>query len=248
MARYPHDPPDDDDSAETWVDLPQTLPDLRVIPGHGTSLDVDEPDQLPAPTDDWLVPPAEPSVAPVRGTLSRGWVGIRYRMPGGAWAVLGIVVGLLTSVLVFSTVGTGPTSRQVQATAVPPSSSAAPQDPCAGLSGTVVTDRAGDPNTVEGVIASFEAAYYIDRDATKATALLAPEAGITVEGLAAGIAKTPPGARHCVAITPTATGTANVHIVVVHPDRTRVDYLQLITTRPADPGPALLITKFKNNE
>ncbi|MEV6363172.1 hypothetical protein [Nocardia asteroides] len=248
MARYPGPPSDDDDAAEAWVDLLESEPGLHLVPEHGTGPAVDDPGQSPSSEDDWLVPPSEPPDTPVRDTLSRWWVSIRYRMPVGAWAALGAVAVILAGVLVASTDNTGDTGQQVQATATPPSPTTTAQDPCAGLSGTVVTDRAGDPNTLEGVIASFEAAYYIDRDAAKATALLAPEAGITVEGLAAGIAKTPPGARHCVAITPTATGTANVHIVVVHPDRTRVDYLQLITTRPADPGPALLITKFQNNE
>ena len=95
------------------------------------------------------------------------------------------------------------------------------------------------------MIASFEAAYYIDRDAAKAMVLLAPETGITVEGLAAGIASIPPGTRHCVAITPITPTTANVHIAELHPDRKRVDYLQLINTRPADTGGAQLISNFQ---
>ncbi|WP_431953276.1 hypothetical protein [Nocardia lijiangensis] len=246
MTWDPNDPSDDDD-AEAWVELPQSRPDLHLVPGHGTGPEVDEPDQPPSPEDDWLVPPPEPPDTAVRDTISRWWVGIRYRMPVGAWAALGATVVILAGVAAGVSTNTATTGKQVQATAVPPSPTTA-QDPCAGLSGTVVTDRAGDPNTLEGVIASFEAAYYIDRDASKATALVAPETGITVEGLAAGIAKTPPGARHCVAITPIATGTANVHIVVLHQDRTRVDYLQLINTRPADTGTALLITNFQNNE
>ncbi|MGY2093526.1 hypothetical protein [Nocardia gipuzkoensis] len=244
MARYP-DPPSDDDDAEAWVDLPQSRPDLHLVPGHGTGPAVDEPDQSPLPEDDWLAPLPEPPATPVRDTLSRWWVSIRYRLPVGAWAALGATIAILAGVLVVFTDDTGDTGQQVQATAAPPSPTTTPQGPCAGLSGTVVTDRAGDPATLEGLIASFEAAYYIDRDAAKATALLAPESGITFEGLAAGIATIPPGTRHCVAITPITPSTANVHIAELRPDRERIDYLQLINTRPADTGTALLISNFQ---
>ncbi|MBW0273101.1 hypothetical protein ATM97_23740 [Nocardia sp. MH4] len=149
--------------------------------------------------------------------------------------------------LVVSADKGGDTGQQATVTtAAPPSSTTTAQGPCTGLTGTVVTDRAGDRATLEGVIASFEAAYYIDRNAAKAMLLLAPETGITVEGLAAGIATIPPGTRHCVAITPIAPTTATVHIVELHPDRTRTDYLQLINTRPAtDPGGALVISNFQ---
>ncbi|MFC3961633.1 hypothetical protein [Nocardia jiangsuensis] len=157
------------------------------------------------------------------------------------------MIAVLAGVLVVTPSGSHDGGQQVQSTAAPPSPSspAQGQGPCAGLSGEVVTDRAGDPATLAGVIAAFEAAYFVDRDASKAMPLLAPETGITTDALAAGIASIPPGTRHCVAIDPIAPGTANVHIAEVHPDRTRVDYLQLINTRPADTGPALLISNFQ---
>ncbi|PKV76776.1 hypothetical protein [Nocardia fluminea] len=245
MTRYPHNPSDDDD-AQVWVDLPQTPPEHHVVAGNGTGPALDEPYHSSSREEVWIAPLRDsdaPDTADTGG-FSRWWPGIRYRMPGPAWAALAATIAILAGLLAVSTDDTGDTGQQVPATAAPPSPTTL-QGPCAGLAGAVVTDRAGDPKTLEGVIASFEAAYYIDRDAAKAMAVLAPETGITVEGLAAGIASIPPGTRHCVAITPIAPGTATVHIAEVHPDRKRVDYLQLINTRPADTNGALLISNFQ---
>jgi hypothetical protein len=129
-------------------------------------------------------------------------------------------------------------------TAAPPSSkTAADGGACAGLSGDTVTDRDGDPRTVAGVVASFENAYYRLRSADAALRVVAPEAGLAADALAAGIASIPAGSTYCVAITPVAAGSANVHVVEQHPDRTRTDYLQVINTRPTDSG--LLITNIQ---
>ncbi|MCP2298360.1 hypothetical protein APR11_004805 [Nocardia amikacinitolerans] len=233
MTRYPHNPTDDD-AAETWVDLPQSLPDSHFVADSSFVSGVDEPRQSPLPEAVWLAPlPDTPGTADT-GRFSGWWVSIGDRLPHGAWAALGAAIAILTGILVGTATDSRDAGQQVQATAAPPSPTTTAQGgPCAGLSGEVVTDRAGDPTTLAGVIASFESAYYIDRDASKAMPLLAPETGITAEALAAGIASIPPGTRHCVAITPIAPTTANVHIVELRPDRTRVDYLQLINTRPA---------------
>ncbi|OXR40315.1 hypothetical protein B7C42_07576 [Nocardia cerradoensis] len=106
-----------------------------------------------------------------------------------------------------------------------------------------MTRRAGRPDTIAGVIATFEFDYYVARDAEKAMALVSPDAGMTQQGLAEGIATIPLGATHCVAITPVTTNTANAHIAELHPDGRRVDYLQVINTVSAPaPGGGLLIS------
>ncbi|RBO79801.1 hypothetical protein [Nocardia puris] len=247
MSRYHHIP--DDGDTEAWVDLPEPGPDSRIVAASGPGHDLDEPDESGSPEEFWLSPIRDTPGTADSDRSPRRWATITDRLPRDAWAALGATVAVLAGVLVVSTDDTGGTGQQVQPTAAPPTPTSTAQGPCTGLTGDVVTDRAGDPATLTGVIASFEAAYYIDRDAGKAMPLLAPESGITPEGLAAGIATIPPGTRHCVAITPITPTTANVHIAEVRPDHTRIDYLQLINTRPAaESGGALLISNVQKRE
>ncbi|WP_216918059.1 hypothetical protein [Nocardia noduli] len=129
-------------------------------------------------------------------------------------------------------------------TAAPPVTTAAPTGACAGLSGATVTDGPGEPHTVTGVIAAFDYAYYRQRDAAAALALVSGEAGLALESLADGIASIPNGTTHCVAITPIADTAAQVHLVELHPDGQRLDYLQLINARP-DSADRMVITNFQ---
>ncbi|MBF6336795.1 hypothetical protein IU450_12960 [Nocardia abscessus] len=244
MARYPRKPPEDDD-AEAWVDLPQTPPDLRLVADTGSGHDFDEPDKPILPEEFWFNRIRKPPSAADAARVPRWGAVLADRLPRGAWAALAAIIAVLAGFLLVLTDKTSDPGAQVSSMAAPPSSTTTAQGPCAGLAGEVVTERAGDPATLAGVIASFEAAYYIDRDAGKAMPLLAPESGITFEGLAAGIASVPHGTRHCVAITPIAPTTANVHIAEIRPDRTRIDYLQLINTRPAGTGGALVISNVQ---
>ncbi|AVH20785.1 hypothetical protein GV791_07465 [Nocardia cyriacigeorgica] len=246
MPRYPRNPPEnEDDEVDAWVELPPAVVDLRLVADTGTDHDLGEPDEPLLPEQFWYHRIRDtPSAADTVG-ISRWGTGLGERLPRGAWAALAATIAVLAGVLLASPGKTGDTGAQVPATAAPPTSTTLVQGPCTGLTGEVVTEQSGDPTTLAGVIASFEAAYYIHRDAGKAMPLLAPESGITFEGLAAGIASIPPGTRHCVAITPIAPTTANVHIAEIRPDRTRTDYLQLINTRPADSGGALLISNVQ---
>ncbi|MFE3444966.1 hypothetical protein ACFXNW_18195 [Nocardia sp. NPDC059180] len=117
---------------------------------------------------------------------------------------------------------------------------------CTGLSGTTITSDAGDDASLTGVIAAFEHAYYVRRDPAAALDVLAPDTGITAEALAAGIASIPPGSTHCVAITPIADTAAEIHLVELHPDRSRVDYLQVVNVAPrADRPRAVCITNIQ---
>ncbi|MEU2043309.1 hypothetical protein [Nocardia niwae] len=244
MARYPRKPPEDDD-AEAWVDLPQTPPDLRLVADTGSGHDFDEPDKPVLLEEFWFHRIRKTPSSADAARDPRWGAGLAARLPRGAWAALAAIIAVLVGILLVPTDKTSDTGPQVPSMAAPPSSTTTAQGPCTGLTGEVVTERAGDPATLAGVIASFEAAYYIDRDAGRAMPLLAPESGITFEGLAAGIATVPHGTRHCVAITPIAPTTANVHITEIRPDRTRIDYLQLINTRPAETGGALVISNVQ---
>ena len=172
----------------------------------------------------------------------------RLAMPSArAWIVAGAAVtAAAVLVLIGALVVADPNGHTLVPTrtaAPPPSNAAADGGACGGLTGATVTDRDGDTRTVAGVVASFENAYYRLRSADTALRVVAPEAGLAADALAAGIASIPVGSTYCVAITPIAGGSANVHVVEQHPDHTRTDYLQVINTRPD--GPGLLITNIQ---
>ncbi|RDI43594.1 hypothetical protein [Nocardia mexicana] len=167
---------------------------------------------------------------------------IRPRIPARAWVVAGAIASVIALIVIGATATRDPGTRTgaPTLTAAPPTTLPAAARACDGLTGTMVTDRAGDATSVAGVVAAFEQAYYVQRSADAALRLVAPETGLAPEGLAAGIASIPVGSTHCVAITPLSDTAANVHIVELHPDRQRVDYLQVINTRPAEGGTVLI--------
>jgi hypothetical protein len=159
----------------------------------------------------------------------------RTRVPRRVWIGLGI--GLCAGATLVGVGINSVTDHAVPATAIPtltagpPTTTTPTSTACAGLSGQTVTDAAGDNRSLTGVIAAFEHAYYVQRNAEAALRLVAPEAGLAPEALAAGIASVPTGTTHCVAITAIADGTAEVHLVERHRDGARTDYLQLINVR-----------------
>jgi hypothetical protein len=198
--------------------------------------DATGPRPEPTPAGTWLATPA--GIPPTRrsrlaaGMSVRGWAGLAALAAVSTGVLLGIHAPHHTAQ------HTGPRAVGTRTPATSPAASA-----CAGLSGTVITNRSGDTATVPGVIAAFENAYYT-RQAATALALLAPDAGIAPAALTDGIASIPPGTTHCVAITPLAENAATVHIAEIHPDRQRTDYLQVINTRPASGG-GLLISRIQ---
>ncbi|WP_280262538.1 hypothetical protein [Nocardia wallacei] len=192
----------------------------------------------PVPDSGWLVTAPSPSREPTQLPRRRG--SVRRRVPLRGWAGLAAVAAVTVGVVIATR---GPHDPGTGAPA-PTSASAAPVGACAGLSGAVITDRAGDPSTLPGVIATFEDAYYTQRSAESAMKVVAPESGITHQSLADGIATIPLGTTYCVAIdpvAPVAQSTASVHIVELRPDGKRVDYLQVINTITG-PGGGLLIS------
>ncbi|WP_174190111.1 hypothetical protein [Nocardia barduliensis] len=233
------------DDPWAWLDQPRTGPDLRLVPSLDPGLDSEtgaEPgSRLSVRRDRWLVAVAQTPDAPDTGVGVLGWIDARKRVSWRVWAALAASVAVLIGVVAVWASDTRDAGDPVRATAVPPSATSTAEGACTGLAGAVVTDRRADTTaTVAGVIAAFEAAYYIDRNAETAMRLLAPESGITADGLAAGIASIPLGTIHCVAVTPISESTANVHVVELRPDRQRMDYLQLINTRPGESGGLLI--------
>ncbi|MFI6779194.1 hypothetical protein [Nocardia sp. NPDC050412] len=222
------------------------------MPNTGTDIDTDH-------GGGWLhraepvalqpVSPATGDAKPERGTewqwisqhppqlaSGRTRAGIPRRVWIGLTGALGVAAALIA--VGISSIADRPDTTAVipTSTASPPTTTSPPGGACTGLSGQTVTDTAGDTHSLPGVIAAFEHAYYRQRSAETALGLVAPEAGLTVEGLAAGIASIPIGTTHCVAITPIAEGTAEVHLVERHPDGQRIDYLQLINVGSAPDG------------
>ena len=251
------DEPIDDAHGAGWFDgfeaahplrlVPDLNPDPDPDPGLdpevdlGVGLDPDETDaEAWAESDSggrWLTPvPEMPDYPPTeengRGLSWRGWAALV--------AVLVVMCGV-----VAAWVGDSREDATPGAIGPPPAASTTSAEmtgtegACAGLSGTVVTDRPGDPATVAGVIASFQAAYYA-RDVETAIRLVAPESGITREGLTEGIATIPVGTVHCVAVTPIAEDTANAHIVQLAPNGKRDDYLQIVNTVSGEGGVPLI--------
>ncbi|WP_040786042.1 hypothetical protein [Nocardia pneumoniae] len=229
-----------------WLEQPRMGPALHLVPDP--DLDSESGVEANPPPSGregrWLVAGPRTPDAPdtAVGLWGRGDAG--HRVSWRVWAALAATVAVMIGVVAVGADDTRDAGGPLRATAVAPSVTSSAVGACTGLSGTVVTDRPGDTTaTVAGVIAAFEAAYYIDRNAETAMRLLAPESGIAADGLAAGIASIPLGTTHCVAVTLISESTANVHVVELRPDRQRMDYLQLINTRPGESG--LLISNIQ---
>ncbi|MBF6095751.1 hypothetical protein [Nocardia cyriacigeorgica] len=213
------------DDSWLWLDNPETH-----SPQPGTG-----------PT---RLPPRESAVASGSSAVEGPWPGTsltrNHRVIGQTRRRVVLGLGLAAAVsaaLIGAGIAdiAGDTTTEVAAptltAARPPDTSRAPAA-CMGLSGTTITSDAGDDASLTGVIAAFEHAYYVRRDPAAAMGVLAPDTGITAEALAAGIASIPTGTTHCVAITPIADTAAEIHLVQLHPDRSRVDYLQLVNVSP----------------
>ncbi|WP_433622254.1 hypothetical protein [Nocardia sp. CA-120079] len=219
----------DDAHGWGWLD-DNTAVELPLIGSRATPSDHpgnDEWDWLnnpPPPHGSALDPDVETKPGRLRG------------LPAKAWAALGAVALSATSVVIAGGFVVRdeqpPTAAPTMPAATPPSTP--PTRPaCQGLTAPVVTDTTDGPDPMTRAIAGFEHAYY-QGDADAALRFLAPEAGILPEALAVGIASIPKDTRHCVAITPIADTTATVHLVELHLDNQRIDYLQVINVRITD--------------
>ncbi|MBF6100569.1 hypothetical protein IU510_21150 [Nocardia cyriacigeorgica] len=225
-------------------------PDTPIDTGHGADWlhpEPTAPQPVPsAPTEvrcqrgdhwQWLddepaahVPPAVDNRLRARGHRTM-WIALAATL---------IVAAAVTGAGIRAVIDVPETAAVIPTLTAAPVATAELGEACTGLTGTSVTDVAGDTRSLPGVIAAFEHAYYRHRDAAAALGLVAPEAGLTTDALAAGIASIPAGTTHCVAITPIAENAAEVHLAELHPDGSRVDYLQLINTRTTAHGEVLI--------
>ncbi|WP_067902632.1 hypothetical protein [Nocardia vaccinii] len=225
-----------EDDQWAWLDTPPDPDQLSEVTDPGVDIDLVAEPTVPQENWDEVVPTDPgPDASEPRAAWGRFARRVPVRGVAGLAAVLAVVVWVVVGAHAPhhpSGGGTGTKTASMSASAT--------AGVCAGLSGTVVTEHGGDPATVPGVIATFEDAYYTQRNAEAAMRVVAPESGITQQALAAGIATIPAGTRHCVAITPVTLNTANVHLVEVHPDHKRVDYLQVINTISGPSGGLLI--------
>ncbi|MFF0532917.1 hypothetical protein ACFYT3_31665 [Nocardia amikacinitolerans] len=220
-----------------WLDITEPTVLQAVPTGHAEH-------PTPGSANEWQWIAHPPAVHTLAATP---W---RARLPRRGWAALAAGLAVAAALVVagiVSIAGRDYTPAAIPTvTAHPPAqaTTAAVSGACAGLSGQTVTAGAGDTHSLAGVIAAFEHAYYVQRNPEVAMGLLAIETGVVPEALAAGISSIPAGSTHCVAITPIADGAAEVHLVELHPDGARIDYLQLINLR-RNPDGATVITNIQ---
>lgn len=171
--------------------------------------------------DDWY------PVVPVRTPSTAATLFSRRSRPVTP-AGIGIAVVLLL-VLVFALGRSHPSrpktaARQVNTIATSaanlPPDTAAPADPCQGLTGDLVTNHDGDQTSPLNVVAALEYAFYVKRDVDAVTALYLPTVlnADGKAGISSFIARIPAGVRYCVAASMAGTDVVNYDIRDIRPD------------------------------
>ncbi|MEU8897569.1 hypothetical protein [Nocardia sp. NPDC048505] len=105
---------------------------------------------------------------------------------------------------------------------------------------------AGSADSGPGAIFAFQYAFYVERSAEKARALVAPDAAVSsIAALQQGIDSVPAGTTHCVAVTESAFVGQYIVVVTEHrPDGNAFTYnAQLVVTERN--GGKTLITAIK---
>ncbi|MGW4370358.1 hypothetical protein ACWEKT_32405 [Nocardia takedensis] len=234
----PNRPPLDDAHGAGWLRPEPTLQPVppAADPARDTTADREPHGDLPPRPNRpaALLPTSGASTAGRRAGQRAIWIALAAVLTLAA-GITGVGIRSVTDAA-DTTVVLAPPITAPPITAALSATTAVPGGACAGLTGASVTDGPGDTRSGVGVIAAFEHRYYVLRDAVAALAVVAPEAGLVGPALAEGIASIPVGTRHCVAITPLDDFAAEVHLVERHGDGTRMDYLQLINTRPTPVG------------
>ncbi|MGS2804632.1 hypothetical protein [Nocardia sp. MW-W600-9] len=222
------------------------MPTDDLSPHHGAAW-LHKPDSPEPHSDD--PQRVDPHVDSQAGQHNRG-PAHRFRIVAISAAVLSVVTGLAAALAVSMSGESRDRAATSPTTSAPPTGTTttsvvvATERACAGLTAQTVTAGAGDTATVAGVIAAFEHAYYVTRSAEQVLRLTSPQAGLAHEPLAAAITALPIGTTHCVGVTSIAENTAEVHLVELHPDGRRFDYLQVINVSAVAPA-GLVITNIQ---
>ncbi|MGC5258104.1 hypothetical protein ACPXCG_17310 [Gordonia sp. DT218] len=149
----------------------------------------------------------------------RFWKDHRGPIVGAAAAVL--VVGAAAALAIGKVVsGDDPSAEQVAVPQSSATSSAVVAAPCpSSTEGAVTTGNdAGDQKSGPGVIKAFNHAYYVERSATQARAVAAPNAVASRNVMQKYIDQRPPGTEYCLSITARGKTTYDVVLTETTPD------------------------------
>lgn len=196
---------------------------------------------------DWFTAPLpviEPTApaAPARTARWREWRRPSFAMLGLGAAAVVTVLGAGAAIAVRLTAGPAPEPVPDAGTPAPVATTTT-EPWCAGMGpGDAATPSSTDAGAA--VIASFERAYFHDRDAGAARKFVAADARVgSAEELAAGIASIPAGTTGCVLVRKTSEGLYSVDLFSRAPNGALEQYRQTITTITAPAAtPGALIT------
>ncbi|MFI8974154.1 hypothetical protein ACIGO9_14805 [Nocardia asteroides] len=218
------------------------MPSTDLPPGHGAGwLNLNHADPHPDHAQPDTAPAGEQ--AGVRAPRSKTRTRTALFAVGGAGILAGVGLGIGVALIPDTATPTTPTLASASTTTPSPTTLHRARA-CAGLRAATVTDGAGDTTTVAGVIAKFQHAYYVQRNVDAALAVAGPQSGVTREGLTPVIAALPAGITHCVGIDVIAENTAEVHLVELQAEGSRMDYLQLVNVTVGPSG--LVIANIQN--
>ncbi|MGW0058102.1 hypothetical protein [Nocardia nova] len=189
-----------------------------------------------------------------RGADGGGPESLTYRVGrglGGVFVAVGVVAAIVAVVIAIVVInlhtnpmprGAGPSAAVVSATAAggggPPHTTADCHDSHTDAATTGAGP--GDTDSAPGAILAFEYAYYVQRSAAAARAVVAPDAAVPdAERIQTGIDAVPVGTRYCVRITAAdiiAATTWNVDISEQWPTDQAPQVIALTVTTRRDGG------------
>ncbi|GAB2711295.1 hypothetical protein [Nocardia thraciensis] len=156
---------------------------------------------------------------------SRRW----WLVPVGVFAALLVTVSVLVRIGQHRDSAAPPT--------VPPAPPASSQCPAERGGDRVQGNGSGGTDSAAAAILAFQHAFYVERSGERARAVVAADGDVSPAAvLQQGIDSIPPGATHCVTITPTAIlGENLVTVTEFRPGHAAQTYnSQLVTTRRID--------------